>query len=83
MDVIKFNYNTNYSEGDSATSGKFIGIIAQEVEKSFPELVRTDENGYKAVNYDGLTSILLKAIKDQQKQIDLLKAEVELLKAKK
>jgi hypothetical protein len=35
------------------------------------------------VNYDGLTAILLQAIKDQQKEIDLLKGEVELLKAKK
>ena len=53
-----------------------------EVEKSFPELVRTDEKGFKAVNYDGLTAVLLQAIKDQQKQIDLLKEEIEILKKK-
>lgn len=82
MDVIKFNYNDEYAKGTKPAENNYIGIIAQEIEKSFPELVRTDEKGYKAVNYDGLTAVLLQAIKDQQKQIDLLKEEVELLKKK-
>jgi len=82
MDVIKFNYTDEYAKGAKPADNKYIGIIAQEIEKSFPELVRTDEKGYKAVNYNGLTAILLQAIKDQQKQIDLLKEEIELLKKK-
>ncbi|MBK7627529.1 MAG: tail fiber domain-containing protein [Bacteroidales bacterium] len=82
MDVIKYNYNTESSKGIPSEENKYIGIIAQEIEKSFPELVRTDEKGFKAVNYNGLTAVLLQAIKDQQKQIDLLKEEVEMLKKK-
>jgi hypothetical protein len=82
MDVIKFNYTDDYAKGTKPDENSYIGIVAQEIEKSFPELVRTDEKGYKAVNYDGLTAVLLQAIKDQQKQIDLLKEEVELLKKK-
>lgn len=82
MDVIKYNYNTENSKGIPSEDNKYIGIIAQEIEKSFPELVRTDEKGFKAVNYNGLTAVLLQAIKDQQKQIDILKQEIEVLKNK-
>ncbi len=50
-----------------------IGLIAQEVEKIYPELVTTDAQGYKAVNYTQLTPVLIQAVKEQQKQIDSLK----------
>ena len=51
-----------------------IGVIAQEVEEVAPELVRTnEETGMKSVRYQGLTAILIEAIKEQQKQIDELK----------
>ena len=46
-------------------------MIAQDVEKEFPELVHTDE--FKSVNYNGLVGVLIEAIKE-------LKAEVEELK---
>jgi hypothetical protein len=48
-----------------------VGVIAQEVEKVFPELVRTGEN--KSVNYNGLIGVLIEAVKEQQKQIEELK----------
>ncbi len=50
-----------------------IGFSAQEVEKLFPEVVMTDANGYKSVDYGRLTPVLVEAIKEQQKQIDELK----------
>lgn len=56
-----------------------VGLIAQDVEKIYPELVRTDENGYKAVSYEKLTVILLESIKEQQKQIDEQKERIEKL----
>lgn len=60
--------------------GKNIGVIAQELEKQYPELVETDKSGTKAVAYDKMTAVLLQAIKEQQRQIDTLKKEVENLK---
>jgi len=48
-----------------------VGVIAQEIEKVFPSLVKTSEN--KSVNYNGLIGVLIEAIKEQQKQIDELK----------
>jgi hypothetical protein len=61
---------------------KSIGVIAQEVEKAFPDLVSTRE-GTKSVNYGGLIAPVIEAIKEQQSQIDKLKREIELLKAAK
>jgi trimeric autotransporter adhesin len=52
-----------------------IGFIAQEVEKFIPEIVFTDGEGYKSVDYSKMTAVLLEAIKEQQKQIEELKSE--------
>lgn len=49
------------------------GFIAQEIEQEFPELVKTDPTTQlKAINYDGMTAVLLQCIKEQQKQIEKL-----------
>lgn len=55
--------------------GKDIGVIAQEVEKLFPELVNTDDEGYKAVEYSHLVPVLIEAIKEQQAIIEFQKQE--------
>jgi hypothetical protein len=55
---------------------KQIGFIAQNVEKVLPEVVMTDGNGYKAVDYAKITALLNEAIKEQQKQIDKLTSEL-------
>jgi hypothetical protein len=59
-----------------------LGVIAQEVEEVFPEVVHTDEDGIKSVAYGNLTAVLIEAIKEQQKQIDELREEIKNLKNK-
>ena len=54
---------------------KHIGLIAQEVEKVIPELVKTDAEGYKAVSYEKLTAVLVEALKEQQKEIEQYKSK--------
>lgn len=49
--------------------GKDLGLIAQEVEKVYPELVFEDSLGYKVILYYKLVPILLSAIKEQQEII--------------
>ncbi len=73
-----------------------IGIMAQDLEKVYPQLVRKavsqvmDEKKhqpsgqtieFKAVNYTGLIPLLVQGMQEQQKQIEELKAEVAELKA--
>ena len=52
-----------------------IGVIAQEVEKVVPEVVKTaeDEMQTKAVAYGNLVGLLIEAIKEQQEEINKLK----------
>ena len=69
---ITFNYKDNKHQG--------AGVIAQDVEKVLPQLVSSDQDGFKSVLYDGLIGLLIEAIKDQQKQIDILSNEIENLK---
>ena len=45
-----------------------VGVIAQEVEKVFPELVASGEK--KSVNYNGLIGLLIEVVKEQQVQIN-------------
>jgi Chaperone of endosialidase/Head domain of trimeric autotransporter adhesin len=63
--------------GMQFSNSRQLGFSAQEVEKLFPEIVMTDDNGYKSVDYARLTPVLVEAIKEQQKQIDELKKLVE------
>jgi hypothetical protein len=60
--------------------GTQFGFIAQDLENVFPEVVKTESNGYKAVNYNGMIPVLVEAIKEQQKIINDLKYENEHLK---
>ena len=80
-----------YKWSDTSRSQQtHIGLIAQEVEKVIPEVVTEDENGFKAIAYAKLTTILIEAIKEQQTRIaelenqnralaDLFSIELKLL----
>ena len=61
------------------TGKKDIGVIAQEVEEILPEIVQTRSNGYKAVDYQKLTALLIESVKEQQFIIDDLKSRIERL----
>ncbi|MGY1694614.1 tail fiber domain-containing protein [Geodermatophilus sp. SYSU D00814] len=69
------------ADGDApGTAG--IGVIAQEVEGEFPELVSTmGEEAYLAVDYAGLTGILIEAVKQLRDENAALRARVEALEA--
>lgn len=53
------------------------GVIAQDVEKVFPEVVKTSD--HKTVNYNGLIGLMVEAIKEQQEQINTLTKRIEEL----
>ena len=42
-----------------------IGVLAQDIQKVFPELVSEDDNEMLAVNYQGLVPVLINALKEQ------------------
>ena len=58
------SFTWNENAGKSLEGQKDYGVIAQEVEQYFPELVVTDKNGVKKVRYEGLIPVLIQAIKE-------------------
>ena len=62
------------------TETRHMGVIAQEIEEHFPEVVNTnEESGIKTVNYGAMAGVFIEAFKDQQRQIDELKDMVQKL----
>jgi len=51
------------------------GVIAQDVEAAFPELVVTDEEGYRSVDYNGLIGVLIEAVKELDSRLAALERE--------
>jgi hypothetical protein len=72
LEGISFNWKES---GDES-----IGLIAQDVEKVFPELV-SGEEGSKAVEYGNLVAVLIEAVKEQDKKIDSLQKQIDELKS--
>ncbi len=68
LDGVYFNW-----KGESK---KNIGLIAQEVEKIYPELVDSSFSS-KGILYQGLTSIILESIKEQYSQIKIQKEKIQ------
>lgn len=56
-----------------------IGLLAQEVQKVLPELVKQDEKGILSVNYSGLIPVMINALKEQQAIIERLQDRVSAL----
>jgi putative lipoic acid-binding regulatory protein len=57
-----------------------VGVIAQEVEEVLPHVVATNTEGMKSVDYGKMVGVLIEAMKEQQEQIEALKAEIAELK---
>jgi hypothetical protein len=72
LDAIEFDWN-NLQE---TYSGHDVGLIAQQVEVICPEIVETRQNGFKAVKYDKLVTLLVGAIKEQQDIIDEIERKI-------
>jgi len=93
LDKVKRLRGVEYVWSHGSKKGqKDIGVIAQETEKVIPEIVQEKEmplwsakdpevsGKYKMVDYEKLTAVLIESVKEQQKQIDELKSELQELK---
>ena len=80
---VRYQWNTTGFPEMVLDEGPQIGFIAQEVERVYPELVSTAPNGYKTVDYDRLTPILVEAIKQQQAEIKALQKRIVALEAQR
>jgi hypothetical protein len=63
-------YNFEWKDGIAPEEGHDIGLLAQEIERVYPELVVSDSAGYKKIYYYKLIPVMVEAIKEQQRTID-------------
>jgi len=78
LNGVEFDWSDQYIEECGGEDGYFVrkhdvGVIAQEVEAILPEIVATRDDGFKAVKYDRLVSLLIEAIKELKQEVDELK----------
>lgn len=66
-------YTYYWKEGSPARQ---LGVMAQDVEAVFPELVHTRADGYRTVNYSGFVPLLLNALQEQQDTINRLQKQL-------
>ena len=70
-----------YTMNNDKDQKEKIGLLAQDVQAVFPELV--DENGeFMSVNYQALIPILISGLNEQTKRNESLKQRIESLKSK-
>jgi|GEM_PF-1680478 len=81
LQAVNYDWDLDNYPDQGFTAGRKIGLIAQDVEVVVPELVSTDDEGFKSISYEKLTAVLAEAIKEQQKQIEELKKELAEIKA--
>jgi hypothetical protein len=67
LNGVKFDWKSNGVPS--------VGVIAQDVEAVLPELVQTDDEGTKSVNYNGLIGVLIEAVKALTERVTQLEAK--------
>ena len=76
LEPVSWDWRTEEYPDLHLTLGSNFGLIAQDVEKVFPELVSTDEHGFKAVNYSRFPLMLLEAAHELKAENDSLRAKL-------
>lgn len=74
LDLYSFNFK------GQKVNQKNLGVIAQEVQKNFPDLVNQNEEGYLSVNYPNLAVLSIAGIKELKKENTKLKEELVAIK---
>ncbi|MDR2408109.1 MAG: tail fiber domain-containing protein [Bacteroidales bacterium] len=87
LNPISYNYKQVYLEPESDTVSvkrglfdeksqmfqkKHFGLIAQDLQKIYPNLVYEEDNGFLSVNYDELVPLLIQSIKELKQEVDRL-----------
>lgn len=76
---VSFYWDTENYPDYSFSSQKQYGFIAQEMETIFPNLVTTDNDGFKGITYIKLIPFMVKVIQEQQAQLDSQAKTIEQL----
>ena len=78
---VSYEWKRDEFPDKNFSKGTQIGLIAQEVEEVFPELVHTEKEGYKSVSYSNLVAPLIEAVKELKEQNENFRIRIESLEA--
>jgi YVTN family beta-propeller protein len=79
MRGVMFTWDATNTKAPGTPRGQDMGMIAQEVEQVFPEIVHTGEDGYKSLDYHKFAAFLVEVNKAQQAQLTDQKALIDRL----
>jgi hypothetical protein len=82
LNGVTYNYRPEDFPEMKFTDKQQVGLIAQDVEKVFPQLVFEDDKGYKGVDYVKLVPLLIEAVKSQEKLRSEDQVRIKTLEAK-
>ncbi len=76
LNVYKFQYDNDKFPDKKLPEGDRLGLMADEVEKLFPECIAKDAEGYRYVNYTMMIAPLLETVKQLEKKVNLLEQKL-------
>ncbi|WP_299681314.1 tail fiber domain-containing protein [uncultured Dokdonia sp.] len=80
MEGVSYQFKEFKKEGYNLPSEEQFGLIAQDVQKIAPHIVKEDEQGYLGIDYIKIIPLLIESVKEQQASITTLQEENEDLK---
>ncbi len=83
IDGVKYNWDQDAAGSSGLSDRRQIGLVAQDVEEILPELVSTDDEGFKSVSYSKMTAVLLEAIKELKRDNDELRLRLDRVEDKR
>jgi UDP-3-O-[3-hydroxymyristoyl] glucosamine N-acyltransferase len=84
LDKVEFMKGYKYTRTDLVKKEELhIGVIAQEIEQFYPELVKQNKDtGIKSVNYSGLSAVLLQCVRELRHENENLKKDINDIRKK-
>lgn len=76
LNTYKFHYNVSKYHEKKFPHGERIGLMADEVEKYFPQCVTKDSEGHRYVNYSMLVVPLIETVRALEKKISILEKKI-------
>jgi hypothetical protein len=73
---VTYNWNETAVEQGKSADVREAGVIAQEVQAVLPEVVKTRDNGFLAVDYEKMVALLIEAVKELSAEVKDLKSQL-------
>jgi len=81
LNAVTYNWKASVQESGGYSNRSQIGFLAQEVKEVIPEAVLGEEGNGMGIDFNKVTPVIVKAMQEQQSEIERQKARIEKLEA--